>query len=227
MIALAEVKKNPYILEFIKQTELVLKKSGYTEHGLEHSNLVADRARTIAKEIGLSVQEQELSAIAGFCHDMGNFLSRSHHNYLGPMLFHQVFSNDFSPEEISLIMQAITFHDKEDILPQHEDIELPSSVSAIVILADKSDVRRSRVNSNNVNDIRKDIHDRVNYATEFSKLGINKKKKNISLTLKIDTSFVPVMEYFEIFTDRMIYCRKAAKHLGYKFGLVINKFKLL
>jgi len=227
MITLVEVKKNPYILEFIKQTENVLKKSGYTEHGLEHSSLVADRARTIAKEIGLSQQEQELSAIAGFCHDMGNFLSRSHHNYLGAMLFYQVFNNDFSPEEISSIMQAITFHDKEDILPEHEDVELPSSISAIVILADKSDVRRSRVNSNNVDDIKKDIHDRVNYATEFSKLGINKKRKSISLTLKIDTNFVPVMEYFEIFTDRMIYCRKAAKYLGYKFGLVINHFKLL
>ncbi len=227
MITLAEVKKNPYILEFIKQTENVLKKSGYTEHGLEHSSLVADRARTIAKEIGLSEQEQELSAIAGFCHDMGNFLSRSQHNYLGAMLFYQIFSNDFSPEEISLIMQAISFHDKEDILPEHEDIELPSSISAVVILADKSDVRRSRVAIDDMEEIKNDIHDRVNYATEFSKLGINKKRKNISLTLKIDTNFVPVMEYFEIFTDRMIYCRKAAKHLGYKFGLVINHFKLL
>ncbi|HDY72828.1 MAG TPA: HD domain-containing protein [bacterium] len=227
MITLSQIKKNPYILEFIKQTENVLRSSGYTEHGLEHSTLVADRARTIAKEIEISTQEQELSAIAGFCHDMGNFLSRSHHNYLGSVLFYQVFKEDFSPEEISLIMQAITFHDKEDILPEHEDIKFPSAVSAIVVLADKSDVRRSRVNSNDVNDIKKDIHDRVNYATEFSKLGINKKRKNISLTLKIDTNFVPVMEYFEIFTNRMIYCRKAAKSLGYKFGLVINKFKLL
>ncbi len=227
MISLSQIKKNPYILEFIKQTENVLRSSGYTEHGLEHSTLVADRARTIAKEIEISTQEQELSAIAGFCHDMGNFLSRSHHNYLGSVLFCQVFKKDFSPEEISLIMQAITFHDKEDILPEHEDIKFPSAVSAIVVLADKSDVRRSRVNSNDVNDIKKDIHDRVNYATEFSKLGINKKRKNISLTLKIDTNFVPVMEYFEIFTNRMIYCRKAAKSLGYKFGLVINKFKLL
>jgi len=227
MLTLSQVKKNPYILEFIKQTENVLKNSGYTEHGLEHSSLVADRARTIAKEIGLSEQEQELSAIAGFCHDMGNFLSRSQHNYLGATLFHQIFSNDFSPEEISLIMQAISFHDKEDILPEHEDIELPSSISAVVILADKSDVRRSRVVIDNMEEIKNDIHDRVNYATEFSKLGINKKRKNISLTLKIDTNFVPVMEYFEIFTDRMIYCRKAAKYLGYKFGLVINHFKLL
>jgi len=177
MLTLSQVKKNPQILEFIKQTENVLKNSGYTEHGLEHSSLVANRARTNAKEIGLSEQEQELSAIAGFCHDMGNFLSRSHHNYLGAMLFHQIFKDDFSPEEISLIIQAISFHDKEDILPKHEDVKLPSSISAIVILADKSDVRRSRVTVNNIEEIRNDIHDRVNYATKFSKLGINKKKE--------------------------------------------------
>jgi len=220
MLTLAEVKKNPQLLEFIKQTEIALKALGYTEHGLEHSKLVADRARTIAKEIRLPKNQQELAAIAGFCHDMGSFLSRSRHNDLGALLFHQVFQKDFSPKEMALIMETISNHDKEEM-------EFSHSVPAVVVLADKSDVRRTRVYTKDVNKIKGDIHDRVNYATKLSRLKINKKKKQITLILKIDVNFVPIMEYFEIFTDRMIYCRKAAQYLGYKFGLVINNFKLL
>lgn len=220
MLTLAQVKKNPQILEFIKQTEIALAALGYTEHGLEHSELVADRTRTIAKEISLSRTEQELSAIAGFCHDMGSFLSRDEHHHLGALLFHQVFSKDFKPKEMALIMEAISNHDKEEM-------ELSHSVPAVVVLADKSDVRRTRVLTKDINKIKRDIHDRVNYATKMSRLKIDKKKKRVTLTLKIDVNFVPIMEYFEIFTQRMTYCRKAAKYLGYQFGLVINNFKLL
>jgi hypothetical protein len=220
MLTLSQVKKNPHILEFIKQTEISLASLGYTEHGLKHSNLVADRARTIAKEIGLSKTEQELAAIAGFCHDMGNFLSRDYHYYLGALLFAQIFKDNLSPKELALTMQALSVHDKEEL-------KLSSSLSAVVVLADKSDVRRSRVITKKIEKIKTDIHDRVNYATKMSRLKVDKTKKRITLTLKIDTNFVPVMEYFEIFTKRMIYCRKAAKFLGYQFGLVINHFKLL
>jgi len=220
MIGLTEVKKNPYILEFIKQTEIVLAALSYTDHGFRHSNLVADRARTIAKEIGLQKRDAELTAIAGFCHDMGNFLSRTYHNYLASLLFQQVFLKDFSPEELSAVMQAIANHDKEEMT-------FTTSTSAVVVLADKSDVHRSRLTSRKLEDIRADIHDRVNYATKESHLKIDKVKKRITLILKIDTSFVPIMEYFEIFTKRMVFCRKAAKYLGYDFGLVINNFKLL
>lgn len=220
MFTLSQVKKNPKVLEFIKQTETALAVSGYTEHGITHSTLVADRARTIAKEIGLSKNEQELSAIAGFCHDMGSFLSRSHHHYFGALLFYQIFSKDFTPRDLSLIMEAISNHDKEEM-------EFSNPISAIVVLADKSDVRRSRVIVKELDRIKSDIHDRVNFATKISKLKIDKKKRNITLSLKIDTNFTPIMEYFEIFTERMVYCRKAAKYLGYKFGLVINNFKLL
>ncbi|MDI6591961.1 MAG: hypothetical protein QME61_03455 [Patescibacteria group bacterium] len=151
-----EVKKNPLVLEFLRQTEITLKVHNYTDHGLGHSNLVAARARTVAKEIHLSKREQEMCAIAGFCHDFANFLNRTYHNYLGALIFQEIFK-----------------------------------------------------------------------AVKDNKLGINKRKKRITLNLKIDTNFVPVMEYFEIFTERMVYCRKAAKYLGYKFGLVINNFKLL
>lgn len=220
MFTLSQVKKNLQILEFIKQTEISLAVLGYTEHGLKHSNLVADRARTIAKEIGLSKKHQELAAIASFCHDMGNFLSRDCHHYFGALLFHQIFQENFGPEELALIMQALSIHDKEEL-------KFSNPISAVVVLADKSDVRRSRVITKNIKKIKTDIHDRVNYATKMSKLKIDRKRKRITLTLRIDTNFVPVIEYFEIFTKRMVYCRKAAKYLGYHFGLVINNFKLL
>ena len=222
MITLKEVKKNQQIVEFIKKTEDFLSALSYTDHGLRHSSLVAEKAKNIAKEMGFGQRESELAAIAGFCHDMGNFLGRSYHNYLAALLFHQVFQKDFDPKEMSVIMQAISTHDEKA-----REIGFAGPVSAIVILADKSDVHRTRVTSVNMKEIESDIHDRVNYATKESSLKIDKAKKRITLTLKIDTNFVPIMEYFEIFTSRMVFCRKAAEHLGYRFGLVINKFRLL
>lgn len=222
MLNLSQIKKHPQILEFIKQTEITLAELSYTDHGLRHANLVAERAGEIAKEIGLSQRDGEIAAIAGFCHDMGNFLSRSHHNYFGALLFQQVFGNDFNPKELVIIMQTIANHDK-----RKKEVSFASLASAIVILADKSDVHRSRVIVQKMEEIKADIHDRVNYATRASSLNINKTKKRITLILKIDTNFVPIMEYFEIFTNRMVFCRKAAEYLGYKFGLIINKFRLL
>jgi len=219
-ITLEEVKKNPFVLEFLKQTEIALKIKDYTDHGPRHSQLVAARARAIAKEIGLSKREQELAAIASFCHDFANFLSRTYHNYLGALVFQQIFSNDFSPRELALIMQAIANHDQYKM-------KFSNPVSAITVLADKSDVRRSRVTIKDIKKIKTDPHNRVNFAVKSGRLGINKKNKRIILNLKIDTNFVPVMEYFEIFTERMVYCRKAAQYLGYQFSLVINNFKLL
>lgn len=220
MVTLKNIQKNNQILDFIKKSDMVLETMGYTDHGLNHLNLVTARARTIAREIDLSKREEELAAIAAFCHDMGNFISRSNHHYFGALLFHQIFQDKIKTEELTIIMQAIANHDKDEM-------EFIHPVSAIVVLADKSDVRRERVKTRKIEEIKKDIHDRVNYATTKSKLRINKKKKRIILDLKIDTSFVKIMEYFEIFTERMVYCRKAAKYLGYEFGLVINNFKLL
>jgi len=220
MIVLNQVKKHPQILEFIKQTEASLSALSYTDHGLRHSNLTADRARTIAKELGLPQREGELAAIAAFCHDMGNFVSRTYHNYLAPLMFQQIFYNQFEPREMAQIMQAIANHDKPEM-------NFTNAVSAVVVLADKSDVHRSRVLVKDLEKIKTDIHDRVNYATKESRLRINKTTKRITLILKIDTNFVDIMEYFEIFTERMIFCRKAAEYLGYNFGLVINNFKLL
>ncbi|MDO8424760.1 MAG: HD domain-containing protein [bacterium] len=220
MLDFIEVKNNPQVLEFISRAGKALADIQYTEHGLEHVTLVADRARTIAKEVGLSKTDQELSAIAAFCHDMGNFLGRTQHHYWGALLFHQIFFKE-NPKHITLVMQAIANHDKG------REMKLASPISAALVLADKSDVRRSRVLEKDMEKIKLDIHDRVNYASTDSKLGINKKSKIITLTLKIDTKFCPIMDYFEIFTERMAYCRESAQFLGYNFGLIINQFKLL
>jgi len=222
MLTLNEVKKNPLIQEFIKRTEISLAELSYTDHGFRHSNLVAERAKIIARKIGLNKKDAELSAIAGFCHDMGNFLGRSYHNYLGALLFSQVFKNQCSPNDLAIIMQAISNHDE-----RRGEIAFSTPVSAVVVLADKSDVHRSRVRVRVMDKIKADIHDRVNYGAKESKLRIDTKKKRITLALKIDTNFVPIMEYFEIFTERMVFCRKAAKYLNYNFGLIINNFKLL
>ncbi len=220
MIALDDVKKNLQILEFISQTEEAMQALSYTNHGLRHSNVVADRAMQIAKSVGLGGREAELASIAGFCHDMGNFMTRTYHHFFGAMLFGQVFNDKFEPRELAMMMQAISNHDKEEMNFTH-------NISAILVLADKSDVDRSRVTETKIEKIKEDIHDRVNYAARESKVKVDNAKKQITLTLKIDTNFCPVIEYFEIFTERMVFCRKAAQFLGYDFGLVINSFRLL
>lgn len=220
MKTLSDIKSNPQVVNFISQTDEALKALSYTNHGARHTNLVSDRCLEIAKAIGLAPREAELASIAGYCHDMGNFMTRTYHHYFGALLFHQIFQNDFSPEEMSAIMQSISNHDKDEMNFTHK-------ISAILVLADKSDVDRSRVVDQSMENIKKDIHDRVNYATRESKIRIDKEKKRITLVLKIDTNFCPIMEYFEIFTERMVFCRTAAQFLGYDFGLIINKFRLL
>ncbi len=220
MIGFKEVKNNPQILEFLEQTRIAIEAIGYNEHDFRHANLVAQRSRQLAKQVGLSKRGQELATIAGFCHDIGNFLGRSQHHYWGALLFHQIFQHDFPPRELSWIMQAIANHDKYEM-------KIANPISALVILADKSDVHRSRAAIKDFNKMKDDIHNRVCYAVTKSELRAERKKKQITLILKIDVKFVPIIEYFEIFTERMTYCRQAANYLGYKFKLVINDFKLL
>jgi hypothetical protein len=220
MISFSKVKNNPHILEFIKKSEISLKRLGYTNHGILHIQFVTKRAEKLTKEIGLSKEEQEMSQIAAFCHDMGNFLGREHHHITGAILFYQLFKDEFPPKALSQIMEAIACHDEKEM-------RIPSKVGAVLVLADKSDVRRERIYTKDLKKILRDIHDRVNYGAHWSRLSVDKRKRVITLKLKIDTKFVPIMEYFEIFTERMILCRKAAQFLGYKFHLEINNFKLL
>ncbi len=220
MITLEDVKKNAQILEFINQTEEAMEALRYTNHGRRHSDVVAERCMHIAKEMGLSDREAELAAIAGFCHDMGNFLTRTYHHFFGAQLFSQVFIGKSDPKELAMIMQAISNHDKDEMNFVH-------TVSALLVLADKSDVHRNRVSKQSMEETKADIHDRVNWATTESGLNVDNKTKKIVLSLKIDTTFCPIMEYFEIFTERMEFCRKAAQFLGYNFGLQINDVELL
>jgi|AntAceMinimDraft_18_1070375.scaffolds.fasta_scaffold02626_10 metal-dependent HD superfamily phosphatase/phosphodiesterase len=219
-ITLSDVKLNPQINEFIKRSTQLLRLYHYTDHGIEHANLVADRAYYLAKEVNFSKREQELSAISGYVHDMGNFLDRKYHEYWGAILFQTIFQNKIFTKDLVTIMQAVANHD-------NCYVKIVSSVAAAVVLADKSDVRRTRVMEKNKENIKKDIHNRVNFAATENKFKVDNKNKIITLKLKIDTSFVPIMEYFEIFTHRMVQCRKAAEFLNYKFALVINDFKLL
>lgn len=217
---LTEVKKNPFINNFISQTEKYLKVLGYTDHGFRHVNIVADRARSLARQIRLNAREQELAAISGYCHDMGNFLGRSYHHYWAAMLLSQLFMSQVdSPLDLLTVMQAIVSHDKDEV-------KLGSKIAAVLILADKSDVQRTRTNDRRPKNLFDDIHDRVNYAATKNELLVNRQKKEIILKIKIDTKVAEPIEYFEIFTTRMTFCRQAAEYLGYKFVLVINNFKL-
>lgn len=220
MLTLNKVKKNKKIHTFIERTDNYLTSLGFTDHGFRHVGIVAKRAREIAVNIGLSAREQELAAIAGYCHDMGNFLGRTNHHYWAALLFSQIYlDKDKYVEDVSLIMQAIVTHDKHEM-------KIVSNVAAVLILADKSDVNRNRVIGNNKKKRKEDIHDRVNYAVTQDKIFVSKNEKKITLQLKIDTKLIEPIEYFEIFTDRMTFCRQAAKYLKYDFDLIINDFKL-
>ncbi len=219
MITYNEVKINPQINLFIKKSADYLKNIGYTDHGFRHVGIVADRASKISRILKFNKLDAESAKIAGYCHDLGNFLGRTNHHYWGALLFHQVYAGDLNINQVSDIMEAIVAHDKEDV-------KIMSRVAAVAIIADKSDVHRSRVLTKKVDKIKADIHDRVNFAVCDNHLDVYPAKKIIRLSLTIDTKFTQLMNYFEIFTTRMVYCRLAAEYLGYKFSLEINKFKL-
>ena len=214
-MTLKEIKKDDRINAFIDQTDIYLKKLGYTDHGRRHSNIVSQRAMSLAKKIGLNKKDQEISGIAGWCHDIGNFLGRTQHHYWGGLLFSQCFINEANPLDVSTISQIIVSHDKDDL-------KIVNKATAAVIIADKSDVHRSRVLTKNMRKIKEDIHDRVNYAVTDNKLTVASNKKTITLAIKLDTKFTDIMDYFSIFVIRMNYCQKAAEYLNYEFKLKIN-----
>ncbi len=219
MLTLQEVKENQQIKEFIRQTEIYLDALKYTDHGQRHLNIVADRSRKIARHFHLSAREQEIAAIAGYCHDMGNFMGRTQHHYWASFLFSQVFINEINPRDLASIMQAIASHDKHEL-------KIVNKVTAALIIADKSDVHRTRVKEKNLKKIKADIHDRVNYSVTKNDLQINSQKKEIILKLQIDTKITKPLDYFDIFLERMTFCKEAARYLNYNFVLIINDFKL-
>ncbi|MCS7172233.1 MAG: HD domain-containing protein [Armatimonadetes bacterium] len=218
-VTLEAVKADPEVEAYVGKANEALGVLGYTEHGFRHANLTARIAYNILKRLGHPERDAELAAIAGYLHDIGNLVSRQNHEQVGAMLADRILARlGMGPEERAVVMSAIGNHEESHGQPV-------SNVGAAVILADKSDVHRTRVR--NPDPTTFDIHDRVNYAVEHSFLRVDEKNREITLELVINTEAAPVMEYFEIFLSRMILCRRAAEFLGCQFKLQINGVKLL
>lgn len=219
MVTIDDVKKNKTVSKLIEKADEVLGVIGYTEHGQRHSSLAANIAYNIMIRLGKGEKRAQLAAIAGYMHDIGNLINRDYHAQTASvMAFHILSEMGMGTADVADVVAAIGNHDERDGYPI-------SDVSAAVILADKSDVHRSRVRNTEM--LKVDIHDRVNYAAESSFLRIDEEKKIATLEIMIDTSISQVMEYFEIFLSRMLVCKRAAEFLGLKFALVINDNKLL
>ena len=217
-VTLQDIKADSYVQGLIDAGNRHLAAIGFTEHGLRHVGLVSNIASNILEKMEHTERECELAAIAAYLHDIGNAVNRVSHAQTGAILAAGILErHGMKPEEIASVIGAIGNHDEMDGNPVN-------NISAALILADKSDVHRSRVRNPDL--AKFDIHDRVNYAVERSFLRVYPKER-IALELTIDTEICPVMEYFEIFLARMLLCRKAAEFLLTKFELRINEVKLL
>ena len=220
MITYEQIKNNSDIRTYVKEADASLCALGYTEHSFAHVTRVAETAGEILATLGYDERTCELARIAGFLHDIGNLVNRVDHSQSGAIIAFRILDNlGMPPEEICPIVAAIGNHDEGTGVPV-------SAMAAALILADKSDVRRSRVREKELID-KSDIHDNVNYSVTRSALEISEDKTHITLMLELDTEFSAVMDYFEIFLKRMLLCRKAAEKLGITFKLDINGQVLL
>ena len=218
-ISYEELKKNEAIRTYIKKADESLIALGYTEHSFAHVCKVAEGAAQILETLGYDEHTCEIAKVAGFLHDIGNLVNRSEHSQSGAVLAFRILDNcGFDAADIATIVTAIGNHDEGTGVPVN-------AVAAALILADKSDVRRSRVRNNDT--LNFDIHDRVNYSVESSSLTIDTQKGEILLKLEIDTAYGTVVDYFEIFLQRMLLCKKAAEKLGLRFKLTINEQVLI
>ncbi|MBQ7906743.1 MAG: HD domain-containing protein [Clostridia bacterium] len=214
MITYNDIKHNESISAYIKKADQSLIALGYTEHSFAHVGLVASRAEYILSTLGYDQHDIELVKIASHLHDIGNIVNRREHSQSGAVMAFRILDNlNMEAEDIATIVTAIGNHDEGDG-------EAVNPIAAALIIADKSDVRRTRVR--NTDHIKFDIHDRVNYSVYESGIEINPEKTTICLKLKIDTDICPVMDYFEIFLTRMLMCKNAASTLGLQFKLEIN-----
>ncbi len=213
------IKNDPEIRCYIKGADASLVSLGFTEHSFQHVTLVAEKAGNILKALSYDSRTVELAKIAGFLHDIGNLVNRIEHSQSSALMAMTLLQNrGFPPEEIAPIISAIGNHDEGTGTPVNE-------IAAALILADKSDVRRTRVRNRETTSF--DIHDRVNYSVTKSDLEIYPEDGFARLNLSIDTELGSVLEYFEIFMERMLLCRKAAQKLGLEFKLIINEQVLL
>lgn len=219
MITLEQLKQNAEIRTYISVADRSLAALGFTEHSFAHVTKVAETAGYILQTLGRSEHEVELVRVAGYLHDIGNIVNRSEHSQSGAVMAFQILRDlGMDPEDLANVVTAIGNHDEGTGVPVDD-------LSAALILADKSDVRRSRVR--NQDKATFDIHDRVNYSVKQAVLKINEDKTNIKLKMHIDTKYGSIMDYFQIFLTRMNLCREAAKKLGLEFKLIINEQTLL
>ncbi len=213
------IKENADIMEYIRRADETLEAMGYTEHSFAHVEKVAHTAGMILTELGYDDRTVELARIAGMMHDIGNVINRIDHAQSGAVMAFRLLDNMNMPaSEICSIISAIGNHDEGTAMPLNP-------ISAALIIADKTDVRRSRVR--NHDPMTFDIHDRVNYAVEHAGLRFNEDKSSLILELSIDPEISSVLEYFEIFLQRMLLCQKSAKFLGLKFEMLVNGAKVL
>ena len=219
MITFEDIQNNEEIKTYITCANESLRALGFTEHSFAHVTRVSETAAYILQTLGYSEHEVELARIAGYLHDIGNLVNRIEHSQSGAVMAFRILENmNMSPRDVATIVTAIGNHDEGTGVPVN-------AVAAALILADKSDVRRTRVRNADISTF--DIHDRVNYSVEKSILKINEEKTLIKLKLQIDPKISSVMNYFEIFMERMIMCRKAAETLGLQFKLIINEQQLM
>ena len=214
-----QVKQDEAVRVYIDQADASLKALGFTEHSFQHVTRVAQTAGWILETLGYPERTVELVQIAGYLHDIGNVVNRVDHSQSGAVMAFRILDRmDMPAADIATIVAAIGNHDEGTGVPVN-------AIAAALILADKSDVRRSRVRNPEKKTF--DIHDRVNYSVEKSLLKINREHSLIKLKLSVDTHYGSVMDYFEIFLERMVLCRKAAEKLGLQFKLMINEQSLI
>ncbi len=219
MITFEKIKQSADIKTYITKADESLKALGYTEHSFAHVGKVSENAAYILTTLGYDERTVELARIAGYLHDIGNLVNRADHSQSGAVMAFRILDNLGMPaDEIATVVTAIGNHDEGTGVPVNP-------VAAALIIADKSDVRRSRVRNSDISSF--DIHDRVNYSVEESHLSISEDKRRVILTLKIDSEISKVMDYFRIFIGRMEMSRHAATALGLEFSLVINGQELL
>jgi uncharacterized protein len=216
-ITLELVQSHPELSTFISAADRVMEGLGYTEHGFRHANLVARIVFQVLTRLEFDERQAVRGCVAGYLHDVGNMVSREVHGQIGAVLVYEALRGEVGATDLTTIVAAVANHEE----PNGPQI---SAESAAVILADKSDVHRSRVRKSGQPEF--DIHDRVNYAAEQSFLRVNSEARTITLELTIDTAISQVMEYFEIFLGRMQMCRLAAEKLGCRFKLTINGAEL-
>lgn len=219
MLTFKDIKNNPQVKTYIKKADEALEVLGFTEHSAAHVTKCAETASSILRELGYDERVCELAKIAGYMHDIGNIVNRVDHAQSGAIMAFRILDKlDMDSEEIATIVSAIGNHDESTAAPIN-------AVAAALILADKSDVRRSRVRNTEIATF--DIHDRVNYAVVKSDLHFSDDMTAIVLDLEIDTEIASVVSYFEIFLNRMLLCKRAAEFLKLRFVLNINGMNLL